>query len=69
MTAATMIKPLAISCRYASTPRKVNPLVITPRMSVPIRVAVTNPTPPERLVPPITAAVMASSSYPIPIPA
>lgn len=43
-------------------PTKVNPLAITPRISAPITVPVMRPIPPARLVPPITAAAIASSS-------
>ena len=47
----------------------VNPLVMMPRMIVPITVPAIRPMPPDRLVPPITAAAIASSSYDMPIPA
>ena len=43
-----------------------SPLVIMPISSAPRRVPPTPPTPPERLVPPMTTDAMASSSYIIP---
>src|SRR3990167_7499715 len=39
-TATTMIRPLMMSWIYASTPTKVNPLAITPRINAPITVPV-----------------------------
>ena len=43
-------------------PMKVKPLVITPRITVPMTVPEMRPAPPARLTPPMTAAAMASSS-------
>src|SRR5690349_23241613 len=58
---ATMIrKPTANSCHSTSTPDSARPLRNTPTMSAPISVPTMEPRPPNRLVPPITTAVMLS---------
>src|SRR5688572_16207109 len=58
---ATMIrKPTANSCHSTSTPESARPLRNTPTISAPISVPMIEPRPPNRLVPPITTAVMES---------
>src|SRR5882757_3799339 len=65
--AASMITPaLTICCQYEETPSKSRPLFITPMIRAPVNVPIIPPTPPLRLVPPITTAAIASSSYPVP---
>ena len=48
------------SCQSTSTPASARPLRNTPTISAPISVPTIEPRPPNRLVPPITTAVMES---------
>ena len=55
-----MDEPTANSCHSTSTPESARPLRNTPTISAPISVPMIEPRPPNRLVPPITTAVMLS---------
>src|SRR5688500_6278407 len=58
---ATMIStPTVNSCQRLSRPASARPLRKTPTMSAPISVPTMEPRPPNRLVPPMTTAVMES---------
>ena len=61
-TAPRMMTPLRMSCRFASTLFNPMMLLMTPMISTPTSVPPTDPIPPERLVPPMTTAAIASSS-------
>ena len=63
-TAATMIAPVMISCTQLSTPSLAQPLSITVISKAPASVPTIEPSPPDRLAPPITTAAMTSSSRP-----
>jgi hypothetical protein len=52
--------------RSSSSPSKISPFLISPIMSAPKIVPATVPTPPNRLVPPSTAAAITESSSPSP---
>ena len=65
-SAAKMADQVSAAGAHAAAGMK--PLEITPRISAPITVPVMRPMPPARLVPPITAAAIASSSYERPMP-
>src|SRR5262245_24338160 len=61
MATATMLrKPTAKSCHSTSTPERARPLRKTPTISAPSSVPKIEPRPPNRLVPPITTAVIES---------
>src|SRR5262249_44131636 len=58
---ATMINtPTVNSCQSTSSPESARPLRNTPTISAPISVPMIEPRPPNRLVPPITTAVIES---------
>src|SRR6185369_3830068 len=61
-TAVMITTPITICWKNEDVPRRFSPLRSTPMMRAPIRVPCSVPTPPERLVPPMTVAAMASSS-------
>src|SRR6185503_19618393 len=65
-TATTMTPPITICWRNDDTPSRFRPLRSTPMISAPTSVPASVPSPPIRLVPPITVAAMASSSYIMP---
>ena len=57
---------ITICCQYGLIRSRSMPLLITPMISAPTTHSGIDPIPPERLVPPMTVAAMASSSYPSP---
>src|SRR5215207_1881895 len=59
-TAAMIMTPTAKSCQRTSTPLSVKPFRSTPTIIAPNSVPMTRPRPPNRLVPPITTAVIES---------
>ena len=65
-TAPTITAPMTICWRNDETPSRFRPLRSTPMISAPTSVPASVPSPPIRLVPPITVAAMASSSYIMP---
>jgi len=62
-----MINPFTNPCRYTATFSMTSILFITPKTSAPKNVPTIFPFPPLKLVPPITAAAIASSSNPLPV--
>lgn len=63
--ASSMHQPMLYRLQQVSSRRLLSnlvPLLIRPRIIAPIRVPVMRPTPPIKLLPPITAAAIASSS-------
>ena len=58
--------PIAKPCQTTSTPASCSPLRNTPTISAPTSVPSTMPRPPNRLVPPITTAVIESRLYSTP---
>ena len=59
MVTATMIStPTVNCCQSTSSPASAKPLRNTPTISAPISVPTIEPRPPNRLVPPITTAVI-----------
>ena len=54
------------SCQSGSKPARLRPLRAMPTMMAPSRVPMTTPRPPNRLVPPMTTAVMVSRLAPRP---
>ena len=55
-----MRKPMVNSCHSTSSPASASPLRKKPTISAPISVPMIDPRPPNRLVPPMTTAVMLS---------
>lgn len=66
MMAMTMIPPLTTICQYGETFNRLRPLLMTPMMRVPTMTPQTVPIPPLKEVPPMTVAVMTSSSIMLP---
>ena len=62
MIASTMITPLTTCCVKGETLSRSSPVLSEPMMRAPTIVPQTVPMPPAKLVPPMTAAVIASSS-------
>jgi len=54
--------PITVCWTNEETPSRLSPLRKTPMIKAPMRVPRMCPSPPSRLVPPITVAAMASSS-------
>src|ERR1700733_7794275 len=65
-TARMMMMPRAISCWLYSNPISNNPLLMSPIIKAPTIEPITLPAPPNKLVPPRTAAAMTESSSPSP---
>lgn len=62
-----MMRPFTMPCRYTATFNITNMLFTTPKIKAPKKVPKIVPLPPLKLVPPITAAAMASNSKPLPV--
>src|SRR6266540_3594811 len=65
-TATIITVPITICWIKDETPRRLRPFLRTAMISAPIKVPTTVPSPPSKLVPPITVAAIASNSYDIP---
>ena len=59
-TAIRISAPIAKFCQYGSTPARLRPMRNTVTMRAPTSVPNSRPRPPNRLVPPITTAVIVS---------
>jgi len=61
-TARMITAPLNTCCQYAEIPSRIRPLRISPSSVVPRTVPRMDPSPPNRLAPPMTTAPIATSS-------
>ena len=65
-TAAIITQPIITSCKNAETPIKFKPFLKVPIIKEPTNVPAIIPSPPLKLVPPITEEATAYNSYPEP---
>ena len=66
-TVISRMQPMMKGCQKGETPFRLRPLRMTPSRMTPTTVLRMAPWPPPSLVPPMTVAVMASISRPIPV--
>src|SRR5690606_12792426 len=62
MTAIKITSPLTTCCQNGETPNNTRPLFSTPIITAPSTVPIIKPRPPDKDVPPITTAAIASNS-------
>src|SRR5690606_8829809 len=66
ITAIKITMPFTTCCQKGETPKSTKPLFSTPMITAPSTVPIIKPRPPDKDVPTITTAAIASRSYPIP---